>query len=44
MTENGVNTDKIFDGSGIVIGRGAQADVYSFHTRRLQTPLQSYSL
>ena len=31
MTENGVNTDKIFDGSGIVIGRGAQADVYSFH-------------
>lgn len=31
MLENGVNTDKIFDGSGIVIGRGAQADVYSFH-------------
>ncbi|MBR4947313.1 MAG: aminoglycoside phosphotransferase family protein [Clostridiales bacterium] len=30
MFENGVNTDKIFDGSEKVIGRGAQADVYSF--------------
>ena len=30
MTENGINTDKIFDGSEQVIGRGAQADVFSF--------------
>ena len=30
MFENGVNTDKIFDGSQKVIGRGAQADVFSF--------------
>ena len=30
MTDGGVNTDKLFDGSQIVIGRGAQADVYSF--------------
>ena len=31
MLENGINTVKIFDGSEKVIGRGAQADVYSFH-------------
>ena len=30
MTDGVVNTDKIFDGSQVVIGRGAQADVYSF--------------
>ena len=35
MTENGVNTDKIFDGSGIVIGRGAQADPSDVQMPRL---------